>query len=109
MIEYTWSFSDPKVIKNRNGLTDIIQEFRWTLTARDTVNNITKSTSAIMLLTGEPDVENFVNFTDVDNDWLINVMETAEPSVNVESIKSGLVSYINLELEPQTEEKAFNF
>lgn len=87
MIEYTWHFSNCKVIQHSNGFDNIIKSVDWKLIATENQYSVNADGSTEF---ADPSI-NFVPFSNITKDIMINWVISGISQENLDAVKKSLV------------------
>lgn len=92
MINYTWTFSNCKVIQKMGDLENVIKSVDWTLTASDEYHSV--SASGTTEFSGV-DLLQFVEFTTITKeqmtDWVLSGISDDDLKAVKEQLEKGLI------------------
>jgi hypothetical protein len=91
MIEYSWTFSNCKVIQKMGDLDNVIKTVDWTLTASDGNQSVNAQGTTEF---GETDPIQFVPFTELTKDMMIEWVLSGISAEELQSVKEYLEKQI---------------
>lgn len=87
MIEYTWTFSNCKVIQKMDGLENVIKCVDWTLTASDGIHSVNATGTTEF---SGVDPSNYVEFTSITKEQLIKWVLSGISEEDLNAVKDQL-------------------
>lgn len=87
MVDYTWTFSNCKVIQKLGDLENVIKSVDWTLTASDGLHSV--CATGTTEFTGADPLQ-FVDFTSITKEQMIDWVLSGISSEELDAVKSQL-------------------
>ena len=96
LVTYNWTFPSFTTARLENDLSDVVKIIHWRLWGGDgTFGAETYGTTTL----GAPDPANFIELSEITEDWAINRVEA---SVDLVAMKANLASQLEAQHNPPT-------
>jgi hypothetical protein len=102
MINFNWYINSLDCYKSKDGLENVIYNVRWFYIGVDEINNVSSTIDGITSLP-EPNVNEFVDFNDIDKDtivgWLTNILDVNGMETDITRTINDIIDSNNITIE----------